>query len=149
MIEGGIRANIIPSSATATLNVRVLPEGDIEAEVAELSRIAAEPQVTFTLRGKPQAAPPVSPTTTPLYVAMKNAGAAMAPGAAIVPFMSTGGTDGAVLREAGIPTYGILPMPLTLEDEMRMHGDNERVPTAALGWAAEYLYRVLLGVSGR
>jgi hypothetical protein len=29
---------------------------------------------------------------------------------------------------------------------MRMHGDNERVPIEALGWAAEYLYRVLIGV---
>ena len=31
--------------------------------------------------------------------------------------MSTGATDGAVLRAAGIPTYGILPMPLPMEDE--------------------------------
>ena len=149
MIDGGIRTNVIPSSATATLNVRVLPEGDITADIAALNRIGAEPQVTFTLRGKPQAAPPVSPSTTPLYMAMKTAGEAMAPGAVVLPFMSTGGTDGAVLRAAGIPTYGILPMPLTADDEMRMHGDNERVPTAALGWAAEYLYRVLLGVSER
>ena len=63
--------------------------------------------------------------------------------------MSTGGTDGAVLREKGIPTYGILPLPLAVEDEVRMHGDNERVPIAALGWAAEYLYRVLFIVAGR
>ena len=149
MISGGIRTNIIPSSATATLNVRVLPEGDIEAEVAELNRIGAEPQVTFTLRGKPQTAPPASPASTPLYQAMTAAGAVMAPDASVIPFMSTGGTDGAVLRAAGIPTYGILPMPLTADDEMRMHGDNERVPVEALGWAAEYLYRVLLSVSAR
>ena len=71
----------------------------------------------------------------------------MAPRSLVVPFMSTGATDGAVLREAGIPTYGILPMPMPLEDELRMHGDNERVPVPALGWAAEYLYRVLEGVA--
>ena len=61
--------------------------------------------------------------------------------------MSTGATDGAALREKGIPTYGILPMPLPMEDELRMHGDNERVPIRALGWAAEYLYRVLAEVA--
>jgi hypothetical protein len=38
-------------------------------------------------------------------------------------------------------------MPLAEEDEIRMHGDNERVPVAALGWATEYLYRVLSGVA--
>ena len=57
------------------------------------------------------------------------------------------GTDGALLRANGIPTYGILPMPLPMEDELRMHGDEERVPIAALGWATEYLYRILQGVA--
>jgi hypothetical protein len=67
----------------------------------------------------------------------------MAPDAVAIPFMSTGATDGAELRARGIPTYGILPLPMTAEDELRMHGDNERVPIPSLGWAAEYLYRVL------
>ncbi len=146
MIEGGIRSNVIPSEARATLNVRVLPDGDILADVAELNRVGAEPSVTFALRGQPQTPPPSSPVTTALFEAMEAAGLAMAPGAAIVPFMSTGATDGAALRAIGIPTYGILPLPLEMEDELRMHGDNERVPIPALGWAAEYLYRVLAGV---
>lgn len=143
MIDGGIRSNVIPSDATATLNVRVLPDGDIRADVAEMNRIGGEKGVTFELKGQPQKAPPVSPPTTALFQAMDAAGKAMAPEAIVIPFMSTGGTDGAVLREHGIPTYGILPMPLPMEDELRMHGDNERVPIDALGWAAEYLYRVL------
>jgi len=62
---------------------------------------------------------------------------------------TVGSTDGARLREKGIPTYGILPMPLENEDELRMHGDNERVPIASLGWATEYLYRVLLDVASK
>jgi acetylornithine deacetylase/succinyl-diaminopimelate desuccinylase-like protein len=149
MIDGGIRSNVIPSSATATLNVRVLPEGDIEHDVAELNRLGAEPQVRFTLRGTPYASPPVSPTSTPLYQALKTAGETMVPGVVVTPFMSTGATDGAALRAAGIPTYGILPLPLTGDDELRMHGDNERAPVRGLGWAAEYLYRVLVGVGAR
>jgi acetylornithine deacetylase/succinyl-diaminopimelate desuccinylase-like protein len=63
--------------------------------------------------------------------------------------MSTGATDAFALRNAGIPTYGILPFPLANEDELRMHGDNERVPVAALGWGTEYMYRVLRGVAAR
>jgi hypothetical protein len=54
----------------------------------------------------------------------------------------------ALLRAVpGIET--ILPLPLDMDDELRMHGDNERVPLASLGWGAEYLYRVLLGVARR
>jgi acetylornithine deacetylase/succinyl-diaminopimelate desuccinylase-like protein len=67
----------------------------------------------------------------------------MEPETVVIPFMSTGATDGAALRAKGIPTYGILPLPLERTDELRMHGDDERVPVPALGWAAEYLYRTL------
>jgi len=147
LLNGGLRSNVIPSEGKATFNVRVLPDDDIVAFVAAMNRVAAEPQVTFALDGEPAASPPPSTVSTALYQAMERAATAMAPGTIVVPFMSTGATDGAVLRAAGIPTYGILPLPLPLEDELRMHGDNERAPVPALGWAAEYLYRVLAGVA--
>jgi acetylornithine deacetylase/succinyl-diaminopimelate desuccinylase-like protein len=149
MLAGGIRANIIPSEVTATLNLRELPNQDVRAYVAELNRIGGEKQVTFTLQREPRATPPVSSTKTTLYQAMHSTGQEMAPNAAVVPMMSSGSTDGAELRAAGIPTYGILPMPLDEVDELRMHGDNERVPIASLGWATEYLYRVLVKLATR
>jgi acetylornithine deacetylase/succinyl-diaminopimelate desuccinylase-like protein len=103
--------------------------------------------VRFEVEGDPLPAPDPSPVATDLYRSMESAARAMAPNAVVLPFMSTGATDGAALRAVGIPTYGILPMPLPDEDELRMHGDNERVPVPALGWGAEYLYRVLAGVA--
>lgn len=147
LLNGGFRANVIPSEGRATFNVRILPDEDIRQVVAEMNRVAAEPTVTFAVQGEPRQAPPVSPVGTDLFRSMETAANAMAPDAVVLPFMSTGATDGAALRAAGIPTYGILPMPLPMEDELRMHGDNERVPLPALGWAAEYLYRVLAGVA--
>lgn len=149
LLNGGIRSNIIPSDGIATFNLRVTPDEDVGGLLEELRRIAAEPQVTIRLDREIVSPPPPSPVTTPLYRAMEAAALAMAPSAVVIPFMSTGATDGAVLRAAGIPTYGILPFPLHMEDELRMHGDNERVPLPALGWATEFLYRTLLGVTGR
>jgi len=143
LFNGGIRTNVIPSDGRATFNVRALPGDDIAAVVREMGRIGAEPSVTFALQGEPQASPPPSPVSSAMFRAMERAALAMAPGTVVIPFMSTGATDGAVLRARGLPTYGILPMPLPMEDELRMHGDNERVPVPALGWAAEYLFRVL------
>ncbi len=149
LLNGGIRSNVIPSQATANLNVRVLPGEDIREIVTELARVAGECQVIFSLVGESRSSPPISPTTTALYGALAEAAGVMAPEAVVTPMMSTGGTDGAALRAKGIPTYGILPLPMTVEDELRMHGDNERVPVAALGWGAEYLYRVLFIVASR
>jgi acetylornithine deacetylase/succinyl-diaminopimelate desuccinylase-like protein len=149
MVSGGIRSNVIPSDATATLNVRTVPDGDIAEVVRELTRVGAEPAVTFATSGTQRRSPPISPLTSALFQAMETAGTAMAPEATVVPFMSTGGTDGALLRANGIPTYGILPLPLLEEDELRMHGDNERTPVASLGWAVEYLFRTIVTVATR
>jgi acetylornithine deacetylase/succinyl-diaminopimelate desuccinylase-like protein len=147
LMNGGIRSNVIPSEGTANFNVRVLPNDDVRSIVREMNRVGAESQVTFELDGAPAESPPPSPVTTPLFIAMERAAKAMEPRTTVIPFMSTGATDGAALRAKGIPTYGILPMPLPMEDELRMHGDNERVPLPALGWATEYLYRILSEVA--
>lgn len=147
LLDGGFRANVIPSEGRATFNVRVVPGDDILDVVRMMNEVGGEPAVVFALDGEPRAAPSPSPVSTALFQAMEREARAMAPGATVLPFMSTGATDGAALRAIGIPTYGILPMPLEQEDEMRMHGDNERVPVPALGWAAEYVYRVLRSVA--
>jgi acetylornithine deacetylase/succinyl-diaminopimelate desuccinylase-like protein len=147
LIDGGIRNNVIPSEGTANFNVRVLPNDDVRSIVQEMNRVGAEKQVTFELDGQPAESPPPSPVSTALFQAMERAAKTMEPRTTVIPFMSTGATDGAALRAKGIPTYGILPMPLPMDDELRMHGDNERVPVPALGWATEYLYRVLAEVA--
>ncbi len=147
MIRGGFRTNVIPADGSATFNVRVLPDDDISRVVTEMQATGGEEQVRFRLDGDPREAPPASPVTTALFRAMERAATTMVPTVTVIPFMSTGATDGAALRAHGIPTYGILPFPLVMEDELRMHGDEERVPVAALGWASEFLFRVLHGVT--
>jgi len=149
MINGGIRGNVIPSDATATLNVRVPPGGDIAADLRELNRVGGESQVTFEVRGNARPGPPASSISTPMFHAMETAAKAMAPDAITIPFMSTGATDGAQLRDRGIPTYGILLLPLYEEDELRMHGDNERTPIASVGRATGFIYRSLQLVAAR
>ncbi len=147
LLNGGFRSNVIPSEGTANFNVRVVPGDDVREVVRMMNQVGGEPSVVFALDGEPRAAPPPSPVATALFQAMEREALVMAPGAIVLPFMSTGATDGAALRAIGIPTYGILPLPLEMEDELRMHGDNERVPVPALGWAAEYLYRVLRSIA--
>jgi len=147
LLNGGFRSNVIPSEGRATFNVRIVPGEDIREVVRMMNEVGGEEQVEFTLDGEPAEAPPPSPVATELFQAMEAAARTMAPSATVLPFMSTGATDGAALRAIGIPTYGILPLPLPMEDELRMHGDNERTPVPAIGWATEYVYRVLRQVT--
>jgi acetylornithine deacetylase/succinyl-diaminopimelate desuccinylase-like protein len=147
ILDGGFRTNVIPSDGRASFNLRVLPDDDVLALVAAMQEAGGEESVSFKLDGSPRHAPPPSPTTTALYRSMEQAAGEMARGVVVLPFMSTGATDGAALRRIGVPTYGILPIPLLPEDELRMHGDDERAPVSGLGWAAEFIYRSLAGVA--
>ena len=62
--------------------------------------------------------------------------------------MMAGATDSAQLRSAGIQAYGLLPFPLTTEDDGRMHSDDERMPVSSLGFGLQMMYRVTAEVAG-
>jgi acetylornithine deacetylase/succinyl-diaminopimelate desuccinylase-like protein len=97
-------------------------------------------QVSVESRG--DEAPP-SPDDTEMYAAIRDALGAVAPGVPALPFLSTGATDSAPLRRAGVKAYGLLPFPLTEGDEGRMHGHDERVSVASLAFAVRLSWEIL------
>lgn len=126
LVSGGIRSNVIPTEAEATLNVRVLPGEALDDLIARLRAVVDDPAVEFRVKSSGTIAP-ASPIAVPAWEGVAAAIARLDPALVTVPYLSTGATDSAALRGAGIDCYGILPFPLTQEDESRMHGHDERV----------------------
>jgi len=148
IVNGGFRGNVIPSEAQATLNVRMIPASDPEKIVQRIREVVNDPavEVSYAPPTRPEA--PAMPFAGPIVDAVRKAAAHMAPGAPVVPLLSTGATDSAQLRNAGIQSYGLLPFPLTTEDDGRMHGDDERMPISSLGFGLQMMYRVTVEVAG-
>jgi len=71
----------------------------------------------------------------------------MWPGVPVVPVMLTGATDGARLRLAGIPTYGVSGLFGDMDD-VRAHGQDERITTRAFYEGMEFLYRLVKVYAG-
>jgi acetylornithine deacetylase/succinyl-diaminopimelate desuccinylase-like protein len=149
MLAAGVRPNVIPAEASATLNVRLLPGQSLEDLIARLRASIADDAVTVAIESRGEEAPP-SPHDSPMFAAIRDAIGEMAPGVPAVPFLSTGATDSAPLRRAGVKAYGILPFPLTEEDEGRMHGHDERVSVASLAFAVKLTWLIFnrIAVSG-
>jgi acetylornithine deacetylase/succinyl-diaminopimelate desuccinylase-like protein len=56
--------------------------------------------------------------------------------------MASGATDGSYLRNAGIPTYGNTGLASNVDD-VRSHGQDERVAKTSFFQGQEYLYRLV------
>jgi acetylornithine deacetylase/succinyl-diaminopimelate desuccinylase-like protein len=147
MIEGGIRTNVIPTEASAKLNVRTLPGQSVDSVVRRLRAAVNDSLVTVevTERGEDS---PASDFRSPMFRAIADATRELDPSMTTVPYLSTGATDSARLRVWGMQAFGVLPFPLNQDDEDRMHGNDERVPVESLLFGTRLIYGAVVRVAG-
>jgi acetylornithine deacetylase/succinyl-diaminopimelate desuccinylase-like protein len=148
MLQAGIRPNVVPSEAQATLNVRLLPGNSIESLISKLQGVVNNPQITFQADTSIGEAAPSSSLDSALFKSIQQASNEVFPQAPVIPMMSPEATDSADLRLRNVQAYGLLPFPLTEEDALRMHADNERIPISSFNKGIEYLYRIVFDFAG-
>jgi len=146
MLEGGHAYNALPQMARAIVNCRMMPGEKAEDVAATLKRVLAEDQISLTPIGEPVLSDP-SAIEDGLLSAIEKTSAEFWPGVPVVPVMSAGGTDGSFLRNAGIPTYGHSGLASDVDD-VRAHGQDERVAVKSFYEGGEYLYRLVKRLSG-
>jgi acetylornithine deacetylase/succinyl-diaminopimelate desuccinylase-like protein len=143
ILTAGFRGNVVPSEATANLNVRLLPGHLITEVIAQLEKVVNDPQVRLQVAADPGENAPPSDIEGVLYKTIEKVAPQDFPGTAVLPFLSTGATDSAQLRLHRVQAYGLTPFPLTDEDDSRMHADNERIPLESFHKGVAFLYHVV------
>jgi acetylornithine deacetylase/succinyl-diaminopimelate desuccinylase-like protein len=148
IVHGGFRENVIPAEAEATLDIRALPDENIDQLMETLRKLVNDPAVTIKRRpaGQRRPAAPPSRIDSEMFQALERAQQKVFPGSATLPVMQTGATDSAQLRAKGVQAYGI-GIPRTDEDTRRVHGNDERIPIEAVGKFLEYLHAAVMDVA--
>lgn len=141
MLDAGYKANVIPSTAEAVVDCRVLPgrQAAFEREVDEL----LGPDIT---REWLVSLPPVQTSFDgDLVAAMDAAILAEDPGARTVPYMLSGGTDAKAFSKLGVRGFGFSPLqlPPDLDFAALFHGVDERVPVEGMQFGTRVLDRFL------
>jgi len=144
-IQGGHAENALPQLARATVNCRVLPSDDPAKVQKRLRKVLDDEKIAISVIWEPTPSPP-SPLTPEIMEAVENATEGMWPGVPVLPTMITGATDGLYLRNAGIPTYGVSGIFADVDD-IRAHGQDERVGAKQFFEGQEFLYRLVKGLS--
>lgn len=139
-VEAGHADNALPQRARATVNCRILPGEPIAEVQATLQRVVADDKIRISRIGDGIDGP-MPPMTPTLMKAVEEISNDMWPGVPVIPTMSTGGTDGRFLNNAGIWTYGISGMFHGPEGS-GAHGLNEHIRVKSLYDGQEYLYRL-------
>ncbi|MFC7375587.1 M20/M25/M40 family metallo-hydrolase [Brachybacterium sp. GCM10030268] len=142
MLEAGYKGNVIPQTAEATFDARFLP-GHQDELLALLDELTGEHvEVVIDHIGNSVD----SPRDAPLVATMTESVQAEDPGARVLPYCLSGGTDNkALFRMLGITGYGFAPLqlPKGLDFAPLFHGIDERVPIEAVRFGARVLLRLV------
>ncbi|MHB0949106.1 MAG: M20/M25/M40 family metallo-hydrolase [Gemmatimonadaceae bacterium] len=142
-LAGSNKTNVIPAEASAELDIRLLPDTDADAFLATLKRVVDDSSVRWTPLLEPKA-PLESPIDTDLFHAIERATADRFPAATVTTPMLSGATDRPAYRKLGIVTYGFDPFLVPRAESARgVHGVDERLSVANVGFGVRFLYDVL------
>lgn len=138
----GYKHNVIPDTAEALIDIRTLP-GEEDAVLAELAELVG-PDIEIVVMHRDIGLE--TAFSGPLVEAMTAALGTHDPGAPVLPYMLSGGTDNKALSLLGIKGYGFAPLklPPELDFPAMFHGVDERVPLEALVFGRRVLGDLLL-----
>jgi acetylornithine deacetylase/succinyl-diaminopimelate desuccinylase-like protein len=152
IIDGGYRFNVIPSEATATIDVRMVPDEDPAQFIESVRRVINDPTVTvsYAKNGLDARFPAgrSSELTTEAYRAVQSA-VARDYDSVTIPTMGTGATDMAQVRSLNIQCYGIGPAG-DIEDAPKgfgAHSDQERILESELQRFVRFSWDIVVGLA--
>jgi acetylornithine deacetylase/succinyl-diaminopimelate desuccinylase-like protein len=149
MLQASPQNNVLPTTAEATVNCRILPDETPAQVKATLERIIGDPAVAVVPEERPAdgAAPNTAMDASVLNAVRESA--ARWPGAVVYPSLLVGASDGRYLRPAGMQIYGVSTNPTSLLEDSTghtAHGPDERAPTKWLDDGVRFLRDLVLNL---
>ena len=141
LLKAGYKHNVIPDAAEALIDIRSLP-GEEDAVLAEVVELVG-PDIEIIIMHRD-----IGLETEfggPLIDAVIDTLGRHDPGAPVLPYLLSGGTDNKALSTLGIKGYGFAPLklPADLDFPAMFHGVDERVPLDALVFGRRVLTDLL------
>jgi acetylornithine deacetylase/succinyl-diaminopimelate desuccinylase-like protein len=149
IFQGGYRVNVIPSESRATLDIRALPDENMESFLDEIRKVVNDPtvEVKFAERDVRPGSREQRLDSDAFLAIERNVEKHY--DAPTLPSMSTGATDMAYLRAKGIQCYGIGPA-IDEEDGPKgfgAHSDQERILESELQRFVRYHWDVVMDLA--
>ncbi len=143
MLKGSEQTNVIPDTAWAQIDVRLLPGESPQEFLARLRAVVGNDKIKIEPLSEFRQ-PNSSPTNTLLYRIIEQVVHEYNPRAIVAPVLNAGYTESQMYRPLGIICYGFVPIELTPEVDATEHAANERVPVDQLRRAVKMFYEIVV-----
>ncbi len=141
MLTGSQKINVVPPTASAELDCRILPDQDAAQFLAAIRERIADDQIAVEEIMLFEAAE--SSTDTDLFRLLEKANERAYDGVSTVPGVSSGFTDSHFFRDVGIVSYGYSPVVISEADLGGVHGNNERIQLDAFNTGVRMMTEIL------
>ena len=136
----GVKHNVIPGRAEATIDCRLLPEVDANWFEEEVVRVSDDPKVSVERVFEGSSA--TSPHDTELFATIESVVRGLVEDAVVVPGITAGFTDSRVFRNNGIVAYGFSGALTPPNLARTVHGHNERIPIDSFRLSCQMIYEI-------
>lgn len=143
MLNGGVKENVLPSEASAVLNLRLLPGDTLASIMDQVAFIIDDPQVVIKPLGQASEASKVSSTESWGFKVFERTLRQTFPGVNVAPILVPVTTDSRHFSALSANTYRLTPLMITLEDLSRVHGSNERISVENYVLFVKFYYQLL------
>ncbi len=140
-VHAGVKHNVIPATAEATIDCRLLPGADAQAFIEDVRRMIDDPAVG--LEAVLESSAPSSPSDTELMRVIGEVVREHVEDAVVLPSISAGFTDSRVFRRLGSTAYGFMPVLLEPGEAATIHGHNERLSIENLRLGCQMMFEVV------
>ncbi len=132
VFRGGVQDNVLPQSARAVVNFRILPGDTVEDVERHVRETVDDPRVTIALHlGEPgDDPPPLADTAGAAYRRLEATLRQCFPEAIVAPSLVSGATDSRHYRALSDTVLRVMPVRASFDDAARVHGTDERLGTA-------------------
>ena len=142
MIEGGVKANVLPREASARVNFRLLPGDESDEVIEHVRRAIDDPEIEIDVETANEASPVADPKSD-AFALLAEVVKEGAPDAVVAPALVLGGTDTAHYGKISDNGFRFLPVRFRTEDLERVHGRDERISIENTRAAADFFERLL------
>lgn len=142
MQSGGTAANVLPSHASATVNLRIALGESTQRTALRVRRRVRDPLVTVEVLAASEPSPE-SPTDNAQFALLSAALEVSHPGVPAVPYVMMAATDSRHFHRFSPAVYRFAPLDMSNAQRASIHGVDERVEIVALE-RGERFHRALL-----